>query len=117
MKTAEAPQIPKDAVERVKQCRPNGEFKSAEYWVGEELVAHRSWNEDGQLIQHISLAGGKRHGPCLYWHDNGVLGSETAYVEGLEHGIARQYDPDGNLIGTYEMDHGTGADLWYLERG
>jgi hypothetical protein len=34
-------------------------------------------------------------------------------VEGLEHGTARQWAEDGTLVGTYEMDHGSGLDLWW----
>lgn len=111
------PELPKDAVERVKERWPDGRPRGAEYWVGEELVFTRYWDDEGQLIQHDSWRGGKRHGPNLSWYDNGVLAAETFYVDGLEHGIARQYDWDGKLIGTYEMDHGTGADLWYWEAG
>jgi antitoxin component YwqK of YwqJK toxin-antitoxin module len=51
------------------------------------------------------------------YHASGQLAHETGYVEGKEHGLARQYDEQGNLIGCYEMVHGTGLDLWYYAAG
>ncbi len=39
--------------------------------------------------------------------------SATPYRNGVEHGIARQWNEAGRLIGWYRMHHGTGIDLWW----
>lgn len=92
--------------------------KTAEYRVGSIVVARRHWNRDGVLILEIGLnKEGFYDGERRDWYDNGALHSESFYIDGKEHGTAKQFDSDGSLIGTYAMDHGTGVDLWYRERG
>jgi antitoxin component YwqK of YwqJK toxin-antitoxin module len=71
---------------------------------------------DGSDIEG-TLRDGALHGPWRRYYPDGQLLHETAYVVGKEHGTARQYDESGNLIGSYQMDHGTGLDLWYSAAG
>jgi hypothetical protein len=109
--------IPEDAIEEIQSRWEGGAKQSAYYKVGGESLGYRWWNEEGVLTMEFGLKGDRRHGPYRDWHDNGVLAAESFYVEGKEHGTAKQYDRDGNLIGTYEMHYGTGADLWYGSPG
>lgn len=109
--------IPENAVEEIAGYWESGAKQSAYYKVAAHPVAYRWWSEEGVLLIEHGLHGDQRHGPYRDWHDNGVLSSESFYIEGKEHGAAKQYDPEGNLIGTYEMHHGTGADLWYDSPG
>lgn len=46
------------------------------------------------------------------FHENGNLSLAEPYYDNQIHGTAKQYDRDGNLIGTYELEHGTGYDIW-----
>src|ERR1041385_7240318 len=110
--------IPENAIEEIRNRWDDGSKQSAFYKVGGEFVAYRWWSEDGLLTMEKGLnKDGLPHGEYRTWHDNGVIHSETFYVDGKEHGTAKQYDSDGKLIGTYKMDHGTGVDLWYLTLG
>jgi antitoxin component YwqK of YwqJK toxin-antitoxin module len=109
--------IPQDAVEEIAEFWDNSTKKFAFYYVNSEKIGYRYWDEDGQLLMQYDIKEGKMHGSFQTWHDNGILQEDAQYIEGKEHGITKQYDYDGNLIGTYEMNHGTGADLWYSEKG
>ena len=46
-------------------------------------------------------------GPYQRWHDNGVLQAESTFDEnGKFHGIEKDYDREGKLIGHYQINHG-----------
>lgn len=46
-------------------------------------------------------------GPYKRWHDNGVLESEATFDENeFFHGIEKDYDREGKLVGHYRKDHG-----------
>lgn len=46
----------------------------------------------------------------------GALESVEPYVNGKMHGLAKQYNQEGKVIGTYRFVHGTGFDIWRCER-
>ncbi len=92
------PLVPPDAVEDVTQRWEDGTRQAAFYYLTGEKVGYRQWDEAGRLHMEYRLK-------------NGALLEESFYIERREHGTARQYDWDGQLIGTYEMEHGTGADM------
>src|SRR5262249_2846812 len=54
--------IPAAAGEVVEDYHPNGEKKSASYFVGEAKVGFREWFEDGQLSFEYAMQGGVKHG-------------------------------------------------------
>ncbi|CAN5914989.1 hypothetical protein BH11VER1_BH11VER1_17680 [soil metagenome] len=46
-------------------------------------------------------------GPYKRWHDNGVLEAEATFDENeFFHGIEKDYDREGNLVGHYRKEHG-----------
>jgi len=51
------------------------------------------------------------------WHKNGVLASEEPYQGGLLHGLCRQWDEAGRLLGKYRMVHGTGIQRAWHDNG
>ncbi|BDA69972.1 hypothetical protein CAL7716_041380 [Calothrix sp. PCC 7716] len=104
--------IPLDAIEKVIKYSINGEKESAHYYLDDEKIAYRAWHEN-QVCMEYSIKNEKMHGLFRTWHENGNLCELGFYIDGKEHGITKQYDDDGNLIGSYEMNHGTGVDLWY----
>ena len=55
------------------------------------------------------MRNGQKHGVLRTWHRNGVLASEERYRIGLLHGVCRQWDEAGRLLGRYKMVHGTGV--------
>lgn len=111
------PIIPFGAVEEIEDRWPNGNKQSAFYSVHGEKIGYRYWDEDGSLSMEYGLKGDQRHGRFRTLYSEGKPSEEAFFIDGKEHGITRQYDYDGNLIGCYEMHYGTGADLWYWEKG
>ena len=87
--------------------------QKAEYFLNEEAVGWRQFTATGAHLMELSMRQGRRHGLMLEWHSSGHLAFATAYMDGKEHGIARQWAADGTLVGSHEMDHGTGLDLWW----
>lgn len=71
--------------------------------------------ENGELCYEHGLKNGKKHGTEYMWMGGKLLSAEP-YVDGASHGVAQQWSPDGKLIGTYRMCHGTGLDLWRMQR-
>jgi len=86
------------------------------YFVGGKLVGERGYWGDGKLAQERPIRHGKVHGRCYQWDCSGVLVLLEPYQKGLMHGTARQWAEDGTLLGTYEMRHGTGLDVWRARR-
>lgn len=79
--------------------------------VGGEVVGERCYDANGALVQERPMHNGVLHGTCYFW-DDGALTNAEPYFEGQMHGICKQWDLDGRLLGTYEMTHGTGLDVW-----
>lgn len=111
------PIIPEKAREKVVRRHKKGFRQVALYYLDRKLVGHRSWDNDGNLVVEYAIHNNLRHGPFISYHANGRVSWVTRFVNGKEHGVSRQYDRNGNLIGTYKMRHGTGVDLWYTAPG
>lgn len=99
------------------------------------------WNEFGTLESRTAFREGKRHGMrvvfgakgkrlrgaeyqqgeatgrMLTWHGNGQPATEAYQVKGLPHGVCKQFDATGKLLGTYKMTHGTGLRRVWREDG
>jgi hypothetical protein len=112
------PVIPPTAREVVcRRTATNGETEKTEYYVGNRLVGRRFWEPNRKLCMEYGMKDGLMHGIFRDWWPNGALAHQSHYVNGKEHGLSKQYDNQGRLIGTYRMKHGTGADLWYHAKG
>ncbi|MFK0731538.1 MAG: hypothetical protein ACIWVG_10310, partial [Gloeotrichia echinulata HAB0833] len=109
--------IPEGAWEEIQEFWSEGIPKSAFCRVRGENVGYRCWDETGQLTMEYGLRNNQMHGCFRTWYSNGMLWEESYYLEGKEHGIAKQFNDQGELIGTYQMNYGTGVDLWYQEKG
>lgn len=109
--------IPESAREIVEATFASGLTRSAFYELDGERVGFRCWDEGGSLAMEYALRGGVMHGPFRTFWNSGQVHEEATYVDGKEHGVTRQYDADGALIGSYTMDHGTGVDLWFERAG
>lgn len=55
------------------------------------------------------LLNGELHGLQRTWYRNGQLADESEYRHGLRHGLARQWDTSGKLLGSFQMEKGTGV--------
>ena len=107
--------IPAGARARVAHRHASGAPERVEYLVGRAVVGYRLFDADGELLLDAGVHRGRRHGREYRLDVPGKLLSATAYKNGLEHGLARQWSDDGRLIGTYRMRSGTGIDLWWQE--
>jgi antitoxin component YwqK of YwqJK toxin-antitoxin module len=94
------------------ETHDNGTPRRIDHFVDDQIVGRQYQDEDGQLESVIHIRDDQLHGPWYEFRE-GALSFITHYQEGLEHGVAVQYTPEGDVLGRYEMDHGTGVDLWY----
>lgn len=108
--------IPESAEERVVERHDSGAKREARYLVGGEVVGVRLFFPDGRIELESPRRAGEPHGTEFQWDDAGQLRSALPFVDGLEHGVSRQWAPDGTPLGTYELRHGTGIDLWRGQR-
>jgi antitoxin component YwqK of YwqJK toxin-antitoxin module len=109
--------IPEAAREHIEATFEDGTRRTAFYELDGERVGFRCWHEDGSLAMEYSMRGGVMHGPFRTYWENGQVSQESTYVEGKEHGLTKQYDAEGALLGSYTMDYGTGVDLWFDRAG
>lgn len=79
------------------------------------VVGKRFYDKEGVLCIEQPLKEDVLHGR-VYFFSDGRLDLVEPYFEGRMHGIAKQYDEDGRLLGTYRMTHGTGLDVWRCRR-
>lgn len=77
----------------------------------------RTYHDNGALHSETPKVDGVVHGFVRHWYDNGQLGIEAPMVNGLVHGVVRNWDRSGNLLGTYEMQQGTGLEIHYHTNG
>jgi antitoxin component YwqK of YwqJK toxin-antitoxin module len=91
---------------------PNGAKWKAFFYLNGKKVGWKRWDEQGRLFIECAMKGDQDHGLCRHY-DDGTVSWEVPCVRGKAHGISRQYDRNGNLIGTSRWHHGTGVDLWY----
>lgn len=80
-----------------------------------EVVGQRAYAENGQLVTETPLRNGRKHGREFQWEDDGRLLLVEPYVNGKVNGTAKQYGRNGSVIGTYNLRHGTGYDIWRVE--
>ena len=104
--------IPKAAHEKVVERYPGGTKHKAEYLVRGSVVGVRWFHESGEPSMEYGMKNGVQHGMMYCWYRPGVLTAAEPYVNGKSHGIARQWDDAGRLLGMYAMQHGTGVDLF-----
>lgn len=108
--------IPKSARERLLTTHPEGQKCQVEYVLGGKVVGVRYFLREGTPEIEYGLQGGRLHG-MRYDFMGGHLLSAEPYVNGLVHGVARQWSQEGRLLGAYRMNQGTGIDLWRSQRG
>jgi len=103
--------IPADAVETVTERYPDGTKKESSYFVGDEEVGYRMWDDAGRL-DYESARSGPCKGSYYGFHANGQLSEVQPYRNGMMHGIGKQWSEDGELLVSWKLVNNVGLDLW-----
>ena len=78
----------------------------------------RTFYPNGQLDWEATIKDGKPVGLVRHWYENGILERECHYdKDGLEHGIVKDWDKEGKLLGESNWEHGTGISKSWFEDG
>ena len=64
------------------------------------------YRSNGKLLRTIEIKDGKLNGECKYLYSNGSLLMKGNYIDGLQHGIWKEYDFKENLIQQYKYKNG-----------
>lgn len=78
------------------------------------------WHENGQVSSRTTYDDeGRITGLMQHWDVNGTLRDAHEWEAGMEHGEARQYDHNGNLLRTayYVDDKKHGTETWWYTDG
>jgi hypothetical protein len=65
----------------------------------------------------VSERSARRNGIARTRYGNGILASEHRFKDGLLHGLCREWDENGNLLGEFKMVHGTGVQREWHDNG
>ena len=112
MSPAYSSSSPGNARERITERYASGNNGKMEFRLDRKLVGVLLYFESGEPEHEYGLKSGKKHGVEYWWHGPGNLDSAEPFVDGLAHGVAKQWDHEGRLLGTYKMIRGSGIDLW-----
>lgn len=105
------PRIPATAEQRVTSRDEARRKTSSEFWFRGALVGRASWNPDGTPYVAVGLRQSVPVGHRMDYHDDRTIYAEP-HVDGVVHGLAKQYHPDGRLLIVSPFRNGTGIDYW-----
>ena len=64
----------------------------------EKIGIVEEYYPDTQVIrERYETKGGKMHGTCEWFHENGGIKGRTEYVEGVEHGVEEWFHENGEI--------------------
>ncbi|MCL4677911.1 MAG: hypothetical protein KJ017_04865 [Alphaproteobacteria bacterium] len=100
--------------ENARQQGGNIHYERREYILDGELVGYRQFDHDGRLIIETPMKDMRKHGTeyTWYWYAPDRLSLSEPYQNGKVHGTAKQWTVDGDLMGSYTLEDGTGRDIW-----
>lgn len=77
----------------------------------------RIYHRNGRVFQEVPFAGGRIDGLVREWYRNGTLAREVPMKDGVRHGVCKQWNEKGELLGTFEMNMGTGISKHWFPDG
>lgn len=84
----------------------------------ENAKVERTFFPNGQLEWEATVKDGKPIGIVRHWYENGMPKRECPYDDdGLEHGVVKDWNKEGKLLGESEWHHGTGLSKNWFENG
>jgi len=95
---------------RIEAFEDGRRAKTTFYRDGEPYRIQR-WHVSGNLASEGDLVNLERNGIWTHWHDNGQRSFMGTYRGGRPHGRFERWDRDGEPIGRFELEDGTGT--WY----
>ena len=82
---------------------------------GKEYVWYKG--PPSRLQEYKEYEDGKQVGEWLLFHPNGIAKRKGTYVYGFPHGEFMQWSEEGELLGTYRMEYGSGTVKEWYENG
>ena len=82
-----------------------------------KLHTKRFYYRNGRIHAEIRQVDGRLHGRLRTWHFNGQIAEELRYHHGRLHGISKQWNETGRLLGSFNMNAGTGTQLYWHDNG
>jgi len=95
---------------RIEAFEDGRRAKTTFYREGEPYRIQR-WHASGNLASEGDLLNLERNGIWTHWHDNGQRSFMGSYRAGRPSGRFERWDRDGEPIGRFELENGTGT--WY----
>lgn len=77
----------------------------------------RTYYRNGRPYQEVPFISGKINGVISEWHRNGALAREVPMKDGIRHGVCKQWNEKGELLGSFEMNMGTGISKQWFPNG
>lgn len=78
----------------------------------------RTFYPNGQVEWEATIKDGKPIGMVRHWYENGVLKQECPCDEnGLEHGVVKDWNKEGELVNESRWSHGTGVSKSWFGNG
>ena len=85
--------------------------------ISRETQIGRETYDRSALIKRELFRNEKIHGVQKEWYTNGQEKLEAPYIDGVRHGVFKQWDENGRLLGQYEFRNGSGTVKVYDSTG
>ncbi len=93
---------------------PNGNHELKGYYISGAMYGPwQKFNEEGKLIEVVTMVNNEELGPFTEYHDNGQIQAQGAYLHGPnENGTLNLFDESGELYKTMLCDSGRCITAW-----
>lgn len=78
---------------------------------------YTEWHPTGHRANEGHMVSGRLDGEWLFWTDDGRLASVEHYADDVMHGAFTYFGPEGQVLGTFEMTHGSGTWMGWHDNG
>jgi hypothetical protein len=78
------------------------------------MEVKRSYHTNGAIAAEVTEIDGAPHGVTRHWHPNGAPAMEIPMSRGIIDGTVKQWNDKGELLGSCEINKGTGTyRMWH----
>lgn len=109
------PPHPKSISPRARPQRMDrGDSGGFEYFLKGRVVARVYFHATGAIDWEMHFdETGRMHGLERHEFENGATKYQARWVHGLQHGLQKQWNENGQLLVATRFHRGTGVDLWF----